>query len=166
MKKDEQELAAEYARKAHLAAQTTRCVAEYFIGEIASPAADRVVNRTIRLLRAMPPVLVEGLGPRNFWEELCIQIQRDDVFFYESNCDRARPLLEEEVARLTDLERTALWLTTYEGEIYLDEPLGSVCVPKSLPISARDVAKHLVIQLRDEAMNYENATIRAMTGRY
>lgn len=114
----------------------------------------------------MPPVLVEGLGPRNFWEELCIQIQRDDVFFYESNCDRARPLLEEEVARLTDLERTALWLTTYEGEIYLDEPLGSVCVPKSLPISARDVAKHLVIQLRDEAMNYENATIRAMTGRY
>lgn len=113
----------------------------------------------------MPPIFTGRLGPKNLWEELCIQIQMGDDFF-ESNCDRARPLLEEEVARLTDLERTALWLTTYEGEIYLDEPLGSVCVPKSLPISARDVAKHLVIQLRDEAMNYENATIRAMTGRY
>lgn len=132
--------------------------------DISATTEPKVFRRTIRKMRQVLPRLLDGQGPKNFWEEYCFVIQTDSWF-----CDaieaNVRDTLRYQIEDLSSLEKTALWIQTYAGEGYLSTPHDNICSVKNIPVSTLDIAEHLIPDLRDEAMNYENSNIRSLTGR-
>ena len=130
--------------------------------EISSSIEPKIFRRTIRKMRQLPPHLLVDQGLKNLWEEYCFAIQTENWFCDAIESD-ALDALEHQIDELSSLERTALWIQTYAGEEYLSTPHGDIRSMKSIPASTINIAKNLIPDLRNEAMNYENSNIRNLT---
>ncbi len=151
----------EERRRAELSAVLIR----YFVVSISSAAEDAVIRRTIREMRKRPALLMDGQGPKNFWEEHCVRRQCDDEFACDPFRLEVLRVLEKVIEGLPKCEQLALWLTTPRGELFLDYPEGSVRTVSEVPVSVAQTADHLARALDSEALDYGNANIRSMTGR-
>jgi hypothetical protein len=134
------------------------------IHSIAHDAGERLKRRLIRHLQKLKPGLREGDGTVNLWDEICAQTQQDSDWglAYEEEMERRiYPLLPG----LSDIERAAIWLCMGDDYFFEErEKLGSVAA--ILETGKEDeLARHILNEhVKYETMNYENATIRRMTG--
>lgn len=152
-------------RRAVRSLQIKAEVGKYFIHSIAESAEKKLIKRVIRFLQRSVPGLLEDQGAQNLWDEICIQTQNDDSPFSELYSEHIEKLLEKLAEQLSETERVALWLVTYSGECLLDTPGFGLKIPKDMPVKNLEIARHLVQSVLNEAMNYENKRIRALTGR-
>lgn len=136
----------------------------YFAESISSDVEDAVIRRAIREMRKRP-ALMDGQGPKNFWEEYCVSRQCDYEFGFEEFRLEVLRVLERVIEGLPKREQLALWLTTPRGELFLNYPDGPVRAVGEVPVSVAHTAEHLAGALDSEALDYENANIRSMTGR-
>lgn len=147
------------------ASQTTATVGWYFIQSIADATADTLIKRLIRTMQRSIPGLLADQGAKNLWDELCAQVQNDDSPFSELYSEHVLKLLGKLASELSESERLAVWLVTYQGECFLDQAHEKIRVPAEVPVNNNEIADHLLQDVLNEAMNYENSRIRVMTGR-
>lgn len=139
-------------------------IERYIVAEIANAATEKLIRRCIRKCQRMVPGLLSGTGPANLWDEICVQSQTNSDYL-EMYKDQVERFLIDLAAGMTQVERLAVWLRTYAGECYLQDMEEQAFTPAAVPVSDKEIAKHVLPDLfYDEAMNYENRRIRAMTG--
>jgi hypothetical protein len=88
------------------------------VSRTAEVACQRVSSRAIRTLQKMTEGLQSGddSGLTNAWEELCVQIQYEQSFYWDAYEGTVRQVLAQEVEKLPVYECEAIWLQTPEGK--------------------------------------------------
>lgn len=138
-------------------------IERFIVAELADAATEKLVRRCIRKCQQAVPGLLSGCGAANLWDEICIQTQTDS-YYSEMYKDHLEGWLVTMAAEMPRLERLAMWLKTYAGECYEQDIEGQAFDPAAIPVSDKDIAKHVLPDVMYEAMNYENRRIRNMTG--
>ncbi len=111
----------------------------------------------------MEPGLLAGEGCKNFWDEYCVQIQRDELTFGAIYEETGRAALGQALKRLTTSDRLALWLETYAGGcLRYDEESINLAVAAAA-VKDLDIVNHLEGELNTAAQDYSNRWIRLMT---
>jgi len=110
---------------------------------------DRIVNQTIKQLKAPGRALLsgEGSGLANTWEEICVQVQDEYSFFWDSYLLDINQILQGRFILLKDFEQKLL-------SCYFDNDDG-------------ELFRHLESKLLSCAIDYENRRIeRYIASRY
>ena len=90
----------------------------HIVWRLAEAASKQVCRRVIRSLQEMTDGLHSGDDSclTNAWEELCVQIQYEQSFYWDAYEKTVRLELAQEVEKLPVYEREAIWLQTREGK--------------------------------------------------
>ena len=103
-------------------------------------------------------------GAINLWEEICVQTRWGSPLLntYASEMEkRLRPLVDQ----LSTADRMTVWLETDDGECMIDddEIVGFDRVLAA--VNTDQIVGHIIrAYVMTEAMNFQNARIRMMTG--
>ena len=138
-------------------------IERHIVAEIADAATEKLIRRCIRKCQSTAPGLLSGTGPANLWDEICVQSQTNSDYL-EMYKDQVERFLIDLAAGMTQVERLAVWLRTYAGECYQYDTKRPDFDPAAPPVTDRDIEKYLLSEVFQEAMDYENRRIRAMTG--
>lgn len=88
----------------------------------ATEATDRVATEIIAWLKSMPATLSGDDTPlRNVWEELCVQLQVDESFYWAAYEETIRLDIHARVEALATVTRMAIWLQTDEGSDWFSD---------------------------------------------
>jgi hypothetical protein len=131
---------------------------------LAAEVAGRITRRCMAELRKVDGLYQDGgKGLRNFWEEVCVQIQYDQSVMWDSYDDCIREMIRVQVANLARHEREALWLQTDEGfEWSLEDPADR----EGYPVILEEVVDYLAHKhLYAAAGLWSNPRIRAYIDR-
>jgi hypothetical protein len=134
------------------------------IQRMAADIGERLTRRLIRRLQSLVPGVLADEGAANLWDEICLQTRRESILDELYAEDIARRL-NALVGELPDLERLALWLQTYNGEVWVEHNHDLDFVAAMLAVSDNDITNYVMSEHVDyERMNYENKRIRELTG--
>jgi hypothetical protein len=87
------------------------------IKKFADEVGDRICNRVVRYLRTIEVTLSGDDSPlKNAWEEICVQVQFEQSFYWETYEQMVDLAIEEEVTKLPEHELAAMWFQTPDGE--------------------------------------------------
>jgi hypothetical protein len=88
------------------------------VRRLAEQVCKRVTRKVIRALQGMNDGLQSGddSGLINTWEEICAQSQVGESDLWEAYDETLIQVLSNEVAKLQEYERDAVWLQTPQGE--------------------------------------------------
>jgi hypothetical protein len=89
-------------------------------------ASQRIVRKVIRNLQELNDTNAllsgENSGLANTWDEICVQLQGEESYFWDAYEDMIESSTRYFVGKLPDYEREAVWLLTAEGEDWDCEP--------------------------------------------
>ena len=88
------------------------------IASIGQRECKRLANKVRRELQRMTAEMLSGDDTclKNIWDEVCIQVQGEESFFWESYEDVIDRLIRSNVEKLTPDIRQAIWLQTDSGQ--------------------------------------------------
>lgn len=98
----------------------------------------------------------EFSGLRCVWEEICVQQQREESFFWDAYLDVIDTFIEGRLEGLKPYELEALWLLTYEAD---DWPFEDEGQRNPYPVYSGDVLTDLQRQVLSEACDWSNPRI-------
>jgi hypothetical protein len=136
------------------------------VAEFAGAATGQVVRRVVRALQELRgDSLLSGpdSGLTNTWEEICVQVQGPQSFFWETYVSVIQQCVRPLVEKLPRREAAAIWLQTKQGEdwwVSLDEERSS----REIPFSPDDVESYIVGEVLKSADVFSNERIRAYLG--
>ena len=129
------------------------------VNALASEVPARIIKKTITDLRRMKLTLSGAdSGLKTTWDEICVQVQDGDSFFWDAYDDTVKGLLGGYVEKLPEHERCALWLQTSEGYDWKS------CEPderEDVVVGVDDVIADLSEELYSKAADWRNARIEA-----
>lgn len=97
---------------------TKRLSESRIVRTFAEMVCQRMTRKVIADLQRMESssLLGDDSGSSNTWDEICMQIQYDQSFYWHAYDFTVRSLVDAYVEDLADFEREAVWLQTQEGE--------------------------------------------------
>lgn len=124
--------------------------------------ADVLVKAVTALKSMKGASLLSGddSGLSNVWDEVCVQVQGEESFHWDTYLDVIDDLLTRLVQELSSQERLALWLRTEEGYDWLDEVKLGNADGNEPAVSIDQVSDCLKSDLMARAADFENAAIR------
>lgn len=127
---------------------------------LALEVAGRISRRCMAELRKLDGLYQDDVTVlRNFWEELCVQIQYDQSVLWDSYDDCIGEMVRVHVASLARHEREALWLQTDAGIDWTFEDEGD---REAYPVILDDIVEYVKSKhLYATAGNWTNPRIRA-----
>lgn len=131
---------------------------------LASEVAGRITRRCMAELRKLDGLYQGDLTVlRNFWEELCVQIQYDQSVLWDAYDDCIHEMIRVQVENLPRHEREALWLQTEEA---CDWMFDDESEREAYPVILDDVVEHLKSKhLYATAGSWTNPRIRTYIDR-
>ena len=140
----------------------TKCLSESdIVRAIASEACRRCTRKIIADLQSMSDDLQsdEGSGLANTWDELCVQFQDEQSFYWEAYDRTIWALVGDYIKKLKPHEREAIWLQTPEA---FDWKCEDEDARAAWPVCDSDIVKYLLNSwVYEAAGNWTNARIRA-----
>jgi len=132
---------------------------ERIIRELADQACQRVCHRVIRLLQGIDGALSgDDSGLDNAWDEICVQVQDEQSFYWDTYLETIRDFVRRDVEALPPYELQAMWLQTEPGWNWSYDHTED---EKECPAVSDDVAGYLIDnQILDKASNWSNRRIR------
>jgi len=140
--------------------------------KFADDIADRIVRKTVAELRKVKDTLSGDDSPlKDAWEEICVQIQEEQSFFWEAYEGIAWSIISRHVAKLKHHELLAIWFQTDEGEDWRCTPVtskelyeemseaerdGCHVEDESTPLCTDEVERYIQLRLYDKAESYSN----------
>ena len=119
----------------------TSCEAA-IVEEMAARLAKRITRRVVADLQTVRVTLSgDDSGLENAWEEICVQIQCQDSFFWDAYDDTVRSFVVGRVGLLARDEKDALWLQTEAG---FDWRFDHGDNRESVPLVEDEIVDHLV----------------------
>ncbi len=90
---------------------------EKVISEIANVECERISRKVILALQKMTDCLMAGSdsGLKNVWDEICVQVQEEYSYHWDSYVETVEGLAEAEVGKLSKSIQEAIWLQTDDG---------------------------------------------------
>jgi hypothetical protein len=89
---------------------------------LAESVCQRVSRKTIRALQGIANTdsLLSGeeSGLVNVWEEICVQLQYEESFFWDAYLETIQDIVESHLIMSPDYELEAIWLQTTEGQYW------------------------------------------------
>lgn len=127
----------------------------------ATAVVNRVARRVIAQLQRMKDCRLAGDDSvlDNTWDEICVQLQEEESFYWDAYDATARALVHAEVAILTESERQAIWLQTENGWRWLDQSDDNED-RSQIPADPDDVDGHVLQQVYERAAVWSNWRIR------
>ena len=146
--------------------------------KFANEIAERVSRKAMKALREITAINIEADSElKNVWEELCVQLQVGQFYFWDSYDEMSHEWVCKYVYELKEHEVLALWFQTEEGREWLwtpvmsDEHYGELddnerehYMPESEypPVFIDDITEYIVAEyLYDKAAGWSNKRIRA-----
>lgn len=141
------------------------------IGEFADAAASIVCDKAIESLIALDITLSgDDSTLENAWEEICVQVQGEESFFWETYEAVMGDAVLGELENLSNPDLAALWLQTDEGlEWHGEKAWEEEHSPRnkrasldyeSIPFALDEIVQHIVSSyLRPAAENFTNPNI-------
>lgn len=138
------------------------------INAVADEAAKRLTRRMIRWLQTLPAELSgEGSGLKNIWDEICVQVQGEESFYWDAYKATITAFYEGSVEDLKRHEQLALWLQTDSGLRWWDDHGEERDSGRTAVVDVEDIGRHLWGYAWRAADEYENKRIRQfLNGRY
>ena len=129
------------------------------IKKFAEGTAKRISDQTITALQEMTEILSgDGSCLENIWEEVCVQVQSEQSFFWDAYDDTVRSLVSAYIEKLPYHEKSALWFQTDDGWDWLyDQDEKSDEKP---PVFDHDIVQYIVQKyIYDEAGAWSSNSI-------
>ena len=91
---------------------------ERIVAAMAEEACKSVCRKTVRQLQGYRDVLLSGdaSGLANAWDEICVQVQEEESFYWDAYESTICSLLRPEIESRPDTVLAAIWLQTQDGE--------------------------------------------------
>lgn len=136
-------------------------IESHLVAAQATEVIDRVARRVISQLQRLKDCRLSGDGSvlNNTWDEICVQLQEEESFYWDAYVDTTHTFALAEVTRLSDLERQAIWLQTPNGWRWLDGPAANQG-DAQIPVDPNDVAGYIVEEVLNRAAVWSNWRIR------
>lgn len=141
----------------------------------AEDIAQRIVQKTVAELRKVKDTLSSDDGPlQNAWEEICVQVQEEQSFFWEAYDGIAWSIISRLAHTLKHHELLAIWFQTDEGYDWKRKPVaaqesyermneierkGCHLEDQFPPVCLDEVERYIQLRLFDRAENYSNKRI-------
>ena len=127
---------------------------------VAEEAGRRLTRAVIKALQEREETLSgDDSGLATVWDEICVQVQYEQSFYWDAYDDTARSFIRSRVAELPKHERDALWLQTDSAAVWeVEEPK----VMDLYQVCDDDIVEYLTRKyLYVEAGRWSNPRIRA-----
>lgn len=94
---------------------------EQLMALLAEPIIKRLVcsvRRRLQSLKRESNMMLwgEDSGLKNFWDEICVQVQGEESIFFDMYIDTIEEIIEEFLSKRTEEEKIILWTQTEEYE--------------------------------------------------
>lgn len=128
---------------------------------IADLECARICRATIRDLQSLQgdQVLLSGSdsGLKNVWDEICVQQQGQESFFWQAYLDTITPFIAYAIEKVRRPVQEAIWLQTPEGSEWEDE---KESVSTSVPVGLDDITQYILTHyVLPAATDYRNRRI-------
>lgn len=133
-----------------------------------SQLSDKLVKDAIRSLKEMDSqeMLSGDSGLKNVWEEVCVQVQDEQSFFWEAYEETIEGLLTGCVEALDNTARLALWATTDTGRDHIDDHQADDEGALDIPMDVHEIVAMLKDNLLSAAANHESPSISRFLRRH
>lgn len=131
---------------------------------LAEQTARRTTGRVVADLQRMKHTLSgDDSGLKTTWDEICVQVQGEESFHWDSYDDTVRAIVQGYVTQLSRHERDALWLQTDEG---FDWDCQDESDREADPVCDDHIIEYLTQEyIYAEAGRWSNSRIRAFIER-
>ena len=143
-------------------------IEQHLVAAWASQLSDKLVKDAIQSLEAMDSqeMLSGDSGLKNVWEEICVQVQDEQSFFWETYVETIESLLAGCVEMLDANARLALWTLTESGQDYLDDHQTDDESVLDIPVDVDEIVAMLRDGLLSAAANHESPSISRFLQRH
>lgn len=143
-------------------------IEQHIVSAWATKLANKIVKDAINALTEMDSteMLSGDSGLKNVWEEVCVQVQDEQSFFWDTYVETMKSLLTGYVDLLDQNARLALWSSTDEGWSYLYDHRDDEDGVDDVPVSAEEIVLKLNDQLLSAAADFENSRIAKFIARH
>lgn len=143
-------------------------IEQHLVAAWASQLSDRLIKDAIQSLEAMESQeMISGYsGLKSVWEEICVQVQDEQSFFWETYVETMEGLLAGHVEMLDADARLALWTLTDSGRDYIDDHQADDEAGLDIPVDADEIVAMLMDGLLSAAANHESRSIRRFLQRH
>lgn len=128
---------------------------------LAERVCQRLTRRAITRLQSINgEALLSGddSGLQNTWDEICVQVQSEESFAWDSYDQTVRACLQADVEELARHEQEAIWLQTPRGLEWAGEEDAKT---ESCPVDHSDIIDYLLAEyVYAAADRWSNARIR------
>lgn len=135
------------------------------IWTIADKACEDICSKVIGALQKMDYCTLSGeeSGLQNIWEEVCVQVQFEQSFYWKIYLDEIKNLISSEIDKLEEYVRKSIWFTTDKGEYwenyFADED--------AIDFNNEDIVDYILnIYLWDDAFQWSNENTERYMSRY
>lgn len=135
--------------------------------EHARAMGDRLARAAMRDLKRYTEGLGSGedSGLKNVWEEICVQVQGEESFFWDAYEEMALGHLRSRIERLRETSRKLLWVPSDDALEWLaeaEDPDADAKEFRDIPLPDIDqLARYVFVEhLRPLAMEFTNGRIR------
>lgn len=134
----------------------------------ASQLSETSIKDAIQSLEEMDSqeMLSGDSGLKNVWEEVCVQVQDEQSFFWETYVETMEGLLAGFVELLDANARLALWTRTESGRDYIDDHQADDEAALDIPVDAVEIVAMLMDGLLSAAANHESPSISRFLQRH
>jgi hypothetical protein len=129
------------------------------LGNLVCQRISRQVIRNLQELNDKDALLSgEFSGLVNIWDEVCVQMQIEESYFWDAYEEMIESSARYFVDRLPDYEREALWFITREGEDWHCEPEDD---RDPDPVFVDDIVRHITSNVLTIGNDWSNHRIRS-----
>lgn len=91
--------------------------------KVADKACNKISTKVIRNLQKMTDCMLSGddSSLRNIWDEICVQVQGEESFYWDTYLDTVSSLILKEISSLDEEIKQAIWFQTEEGLYWEDD---------------------------------------------
>ena len=128
-----------------------------------------IIKKVIADLRKMKSdemLSGDDSGLKNVWDEVCVQVQNAQSFYWDAYEETIEGLLNEYIEPLDQDERLALWLATDEGWDYVYDHYADDNGVAAVPVLDEDIVKKLKDEMWSAAGSYTNSRITRFIDRF
>ena len=128
------------------------------VSALAREVEKRVVQKAIAALQELDDTLSgDDFGLKNIWEEICVQVQDEELIFWDTYEAVARDTLAGILEALPQFECEALWMQTDEAARW---DCSAPETRDAYPVNLQDVVEHLFQAVCESAGSWSNHRIR------
>jgi hypothetical protein len=143
-------------------------IEKHLVAAWSSQLSDKLIKDVIQSLEAMDSqeMLSGDSGLKNVWEEICVQVQDEQSFFWETYMETIEGLLTGYVDMLDANARLALWTLTESGLNYIDDHQSDDEGELNILVDVDEIVAMLKDDLLSVAANHESPSISRFLQRH